>query len=56
VLGQLDELEEVDQWAIRVALGLAEGRASELPAVSNATLRRSPHRPKVSVSLSSPMT
>jgi DNA-binding CsgD family transcriptional regulator len=39
VFDQFRELDAADQQALRVALGLAEGRASEELAVSNATLR-----------------
>src|SRR5690348_17106105 len=39
VLGRLDELEELHAQALRVALGLAGGRASEELAVAAATLR-----------------
>src|SRR3954451_548468 len=38
VLDQLRELDDTDQRALRMALGLAEGRASDELAVSNATL------------------
>jgi DNA-binding CsgD family transcriptional regulator/tetratricopeptide (TPR) repeat protein len=39
VLDQLHELDDTDQRALRMALGLAVGRASDELAVSNATLR-----------------
>jgi hypothetical protein len=39
VLGQLSELEEIDQRALRVSLGLIDGTASEEQAVAIATLR-----------------
>ena len=40
VLDQFRTLDAADQQALRVALGIGEGRASEELAVSNATLRR----------------
>src|SRR5262245_4697061 len=39
VLDQLDELDAADQQALRIALGLGDGRASDELAVSGATLR-----------------
>ena len=39
VLGRLGELDEIDQRALRMALGLIDGRASEEQAVAVATLR-----------------
>src|SRR4051794_33021081 len=39
VLGRLPELDEADQRALRMALGLGEGRASDEFAVADATLR-----------------
>ena len=39
VLDQLDELDDAHRRALRVALGLGEGRASEELLVANATLR-----------------
>jgi DNA-binding CsgD family transcriptional regulator len=39
VLGELDELDELHQKALRTALGLDAGRASDELAIANATLR-----------------
>jgi DNA-binding CsgD family transcriptional regulator len=39
VLDQLDQLDDADQHALRTALGIGRGRASEELAVANATLR-----------------
>jgi hypothetical protein len=39
ILGQLDELDQIDQQALRVSLGLIDGTASEEQAVAIATLR-----------------
>lgn len=39
ILGQLGELDEIDQQALRVSLGLIDGTASEEQAVAIATLR-----------------